>query len=227
MPAQATYIRDHIAAFEDMLAAPDFADHYDNWITDIGGLFCSRKNSQKNVDGYRLSAYFYKNRDSEGGKYNARVDFNIAFGIGDYCGGSDYTGWAHQFNDVCPEDAWIIHFWWEQLWSDPAFSYLRVANRWQELRAGVWSDQKAIFGIIDSLRNLLNQSQERNFERWPISKYVFPMPLLAFFSFRNRLPAQLDRQSVMVVGWPNGYAGYEYRAVAPRLETLSIWLHPR
>jgi hypothetical protein len=100
-------------------------------------------------------------------------DFNIAFGIGDYCDGQYWQGWAKDFNEVCGEDAWVIHFWWERLWNEPAFRQ-RIAERWLEHRSGVWSNARML-GVIDSLQNYLAEAQVRNFQRWPVfSEYVWP-----------------------------------------------------
>ncbi len=175
-PEQAAYIQQHIKDFENMLVAPDFATHYPDWIdVDTWVDYLLLQELGKNVDGYRLSAYFYKHRDDEGGKIGMGPiwDFNIGLGIGDYCGGADYTGWAKDFNNICGGDAWVIHFWWKRLLSDPAFG-LRIAERWAELREGAWSNA-SIFGEIDANVALLAQAQVRNFQRWPVfGQYVWP-----------------------------------------------------
>lgn len=175
-PLQAAYIKDHIQNFEGMLQAPNYGEHYADWIdVDSWVDYLLVEELGKNTDGYRLSAYFYKQRDSDDGKiYMGPVwDFNIAFGIGDYCDGASWEGWAKDFNQICPNDGWLIHFWWQRLWNDPAFRQ-RVAERWQEHRSGPWSDEN-LFGVIDSLSVHLQQAQVRNFQRWPIlGQYVWP-----------------------------------------------------
>ncbi len=129
----------------------------------------------KNVDGYRLSTYLYKDKDSESPLLHAGPvwDFNIALGNADYCGGNNYWGWAMDFNDQCPNDGWIIPFWWNRLWDAPAFRE-KVQARWFELRANKFSDE-AIAGILDSLHSTVEEAADRNFERWPILDYwVWP-----------------------------------------------------
>ena len=50
----------------------------------------------------------------------------------------------------------------------------KAIQRWQELRAGVLSLDN-IFSLIDNAVFLLNEAQQRNFERWPIlGIYVWP-----------------------------------------------------
>ncbi|NUN99889.1 MAG: CotH kinase family protein [Saprospiraceae bacterium] len=175
-PEQEDYIQDYITDFETMLASQSYADHYPDWIdVDSWVNYLLLQELGKNVDGYRLSAYFYKHRDDEGGKIGMGPiwDFNISLGIGDYCGGADYNGWAKDFNNICGGDAWVIHFWWGRLWNDPAFRH-KVGERWAELRANQWNNA-ALFGEIDANVALLSQAQVRNFQRWPVfGQYVWP-----------------------------------------------------
>lgn len=175
-PEQKAYIQNFMDEFEDMMAGPDFHEEYADWIDiDSWVEYLLVEELTKNVDGYRLSAYFYKDRDSEDGhiKMGPAWDFNISLGIGDYCGGQDWTGWAKDFNNICIGDYWVIHFWWSKVWSDPTFR-LRVTSRWQELRNGPWSNDQ-LFGAIDSISNLLSEAQVRNFQRWHVlGEYVWP-----------------------------------------------------
>jgi CotH kinase protein/Secretion system C-terminal sorting domain len=100
-------------------------------------------------------------------------DFNITFGIGDYCEGSDPKGWGKDFNSICGSDGYLIHFWWAKMWENPKFRQKLVA-RYQALRAGVWSDENMI-GKVDSLVNVIGEARYRNFQRWPvIGQYVWP-----------------------------------------------------
>ncbi|MBK8503051.1 MAG: CotH kinase family protein [Saprospiraceae bacterium] len=175
-PEQASYIQNYIGGFENMLQSDKFADEYLSWIDlDSWVDYLLVQELCKNSDAYRLSAYFYKQKDSDGGKIfmGPEWDFNIAFGLGDYCEGDLWTGWVKDYNEVCPNDTWLIHFWWERLWGEEKFRQ-RVVERWQEHRISKWSDEK-LFGIIDSLINVLELPQERNFDRWPVfGKYVWP-----------------------------------------------------
>ncbi len=186
--AQQVYIQKYIKDFEDMLMSSDYKSRYADWI-DVNSWvdYLLVQELTKNTDGYRLSAYFYKNRDSEGGKLKMGPlwDFNIAFGIGDYCNGQDYRGWAKDFNDVCGEDQWQIHFWWDRLWQDPAFRD-RVGRRWRELRQNTWSTERLITPI-DSIVGVIGQARDRNFNRWPVlSTYVWPNAYIGY-SYENEV----------------------------------------
>jgi CotH kinase protein len=123
----------------------------------------------KNGDGYRLSTYMYKERDSDGGKIKMGPlwDFNLSFGNIDYCTGGSPQGLViTDFNTVCGNDGWIVHFWWEKFLKDKAF-YDKLKQRYTSHRDNQLSD-KIVFGTIDSLTQLITPATGRNFEKWPI-----------------------------------------------------------
>jgi CotH kinase protein/Secretion system C-terminal sorting domain len=181
-PAQRYYIENYLRTFEDSMYQwkPNSVgiQEYENWIdVDSWINYLLINEVSKNTDGYRLSSYFYKDRDDVNGKLvmGPVWDYNIAFGIGDYCEGQFSNGWAKDFNSVCPNDGWVIHFWWEKLFRDTLFQQ-KVVSRWQDLRSTIWTND-LILSKIDSISTLLNakQAQSRNFLRWPVlNEYVWP-----------------------------------------------------
>lgn len=197
-PAQAAYIRDYITRFEDMLMQSDYSKRYPDWIERQSWIdYLLLQELTKNTDAFRLSSYFYKQRDSRGGKlFMGPVwDFNISLGIGDYCEGQNPAGWIREFNEVCPDDRWLVHFWWEKLWQDSTFRQ-QTATRWRALRAGPWRDER-LLADVDSLASRLGEARIRNFQRWPvIGTYI----------------------------WPNAFVGNSYEA---ELQYLKQWLLQR
>jgi hypothetical protein len=129
----------------------------------------------KNVDGYRLSTFMNKERDSKGGKIRMGPvwDYDIAWHNADYCEGDLFTGWAYQF--PCYDDYWQVPFWWSRLREDPRYEN-NLACRWQNLRQNILSN--AWFDTyIDSISGQLTEAQLRNFTKWPIlGIYVWPNP---------------------------------------------------
>lgn len=127
----------------------------------------------KEVDKYKYSTYFYKEKDSDGGKFFAGPawDFNLGYGNVDYWGpGLDYTGWI--YSDVQPH-SWSIIYFWKRLMEDQYFRNL-VKTRWVALRQGVLTDVE-IHSTIDSILIHIDDAKDRNFERWPIlGEYVWP-----------------------------------------------------
>ena len=178
-PEQKQYIQDWITGFEDVMHSPQYADSingYQKYI-DIQSFvdFILINEITKNVDGYRLSTFLYKDRDSKNPHLFAGPvwDFNIALGNAEYCGGNSYQGWAINFNSLCGQDDWIIHFWWKLLWEDPAFRE-QLSNRWKELRDDSFTDAK-VTGLVDSLTGVVQEAQVRNWQRWPVlNQYVWP-----------------------------------------------------
>lgn len=178
-PAQKQYIEDWITEFENIMASPDYMDTANGYskYLDVQSFidFVIINELTKNIDAYRLSTYFYKDKESTDNRLHAGPvwDFNIAMGNANYCNGESYLGWAMDFNDHCIQDGWIIHFWWKRLWDDPAFRQ-RLSDRWQELRGNLFTTPKVV-GLVDSLSGVLDQSQVRNWQRWPVlNQWVWP-----------------------------------------------------
>ncbi|HMG93508.1 MAG TPA: CotH kinase family protein, partial [Chryseolinea sp.] len=177
---QKAYIKKYVSDFESTLAGNNFADPvtgYAKYI-DVASFvdYFIMQEITKNVDGYRLSTFMYKQRDADGGKlFMGPVwDFNLGFGNADYCTDGNPEGFVLDFNSVCSGDYWLIPFWWRRLFQDETFSD-RVAARWGELRSGTFKEEN-INGYIDSVASVLNvEAQERNFKAWNVlNKYVWP-----------------------------------------------------
>jgi hypothetical protein len=178
---QKNYISNYIFQFEQALASENYADPdqgYARYI-DVDSFidFFIMNELTKNVDGYRLSSFFYKQKDSQGGKLFAGPiwDFNLGFGNANYCTSGAPSGFVYsEFNKVCANDTWLIPFWWDKFFRDRNFRS-KVADRWAALRADKFSTPK-IHAYIDSVANVLDQeSQQRNFQTWPVlNTYVWP-----------------------------------------------------
>lgn len=179
VPQQKAYIKSFMDQFEDVLAGENFnhpAEGYAKYI-DVESFidYLLINELTKNVDAYRLSTFMHKQRDSDGGKLRMGPiwDFNLGFGNVDYCIMGNPEGFVTSFNSVCPDDYWLIPFWWSRLLSDPAFRN-KLNERWDELRAGPFKTE-TIHAYIDSLVTALDDAQKRNFERWPVlGEYVWP-----------------------------------------------------
>jgi hypothetical protein len=177
---QRNYIRQYVNSFETVLNSDAFNDRvngYVKYIDDDSFIdFFIINEVSKNVDGYRLSTYLHKKKDSDGGKLHMGPlwDFNLGFGNANYCTQGNPEGWVTNFNNVCSQDWWLIPFWWDKLYSDGAYRN-KLAARWNELRLNQLNTDR-ILTYIDSVANVLNaESQQRNFQRWPVlGQYVWP-----------------------------------------------------
>jgi hypothetical protein len=179
-PQQKTYIQNHLRQVENTMHSANYTDPvfgYRKFI-DINSVidFIIINELTKNPDAYRLSTFFYKKRESEGGKlfFGPVWDFNLGFGNVDYCTNGNPEGLViENFNQICPDDNWVIHFWWQKFMNDPQFVQ-SLKSRWKFLRETRLSNA-AIHHKIDSIKTLLTTAQTRNFQRWPVlGTYVWP-----------------------------------------------------
>lgn len=178
-PEQKQYIKEFVGDFEDALAGENFDDPVEGYAKyiDVESFvdYYLINELTKNVDAYRLSTFMHKQRDSDGGKLRMGPiwDFNLGFGNVDYCIMGNPEGFVTAFNTSCPEDTWLIPFWWSRLFHDQAFRE-KVQARWTALRDGPFKTE-TILNYVDSVVAVLDEPQQRNFERWPVlGEYVWP-----------------------------------------------------
>ena len=120
-----------------------------------------------NTDAYICSFYMFKDKDSKGGKLQlgAPWDFNLAFGAYQRVGGEKADGWRIPQSAKSGAGEWFVAKWIQNLWSNNTFQQ-KYKERWAKLRSGVWHT-KNIDKFIDSLKTVLKNAANRNFERWP------------------------------------------------------------
>lgn len=176
-PQQKDYIFNYLEDFENMLNGISFKDPqtgYKKYI-DVNSFidFQIINELTNNADGYRISTFFHKQKDSKGGKLFAGPlwDFNLGYGNVDYLP-----------NNVRP-DTWLylrygpnnyntMH-WWSRLMEDADYSD-RLHYRWNDLRSGPFHEDSIMAYINDTIR-YLGEAIDRNYERWPIiGHYVWP-----------------------------------------------------
>jgi hypothetical protein len=174
---QYNYLKNYVTEFENALSSDQYTDPdmgYRNYIgihsfTD----FLIMNELGRNIDGYRLSSFFYKDKDSKI-KAGPLWDFNLAFGNADYCNGSNAEGWSYDFGNVCPDDGYQVPFWWGRMISDKYFAN-ELYCRWTEFRNGPLH-LDSIYAYIDNTASLLEKAQQRNYSRWSgvLGNYVWP-----------------------------------------------------
>ena len=134
---QRNYIRDYMQEFETALIQQNFKDPEKGYraFLDIPSLvdMTILNEFTKDVDAFRLSHYFYKQKDSDGGKLvtGPPWDYNLTFG------NSDFTADMHQpYNWIYTYP--ITIYWWARVMEDSWFrNALRC--RWDELYQTVLS----------------------------------------------------------------------------------------
>ncbi len=198
LPIQKTYIQQFMHNFEKVMASSEFADPvkgYPKYIDQKSFIdFLIISELTKNVDGYRLSSFLYKDRDRNDSKLHVGPiwDFNIAFGLANYYDGEDTDDWMLEeqaYGQSIKEDPWQIPFWWVKLFHEKNFSNA-VKARWQELRQNIL-DPNVLSRYIDTLVDTLNEAQRRNFTIWTApgqpsapSDGFWPMPNV-FYTFKH------------------------------------------
>ena len=179
-PEQFEYVENLISEIDDVFMSDDFADvtnGYSKYLdenTFIDYLIINELS--KNPDAYRLSTFFYKDKDEIDPRFKMGPvwDYNLAFGNVNYCTNGNPEGFVvNRFNEVCPDDYWVINFWWDKLLDDTLFTN-KLEDRWAELRLSTLSEF-SIHSKIDSFANILNESQQRNFSLYPIlDTHIWP-----------------------------------------------------
>jgi hypothetical protein len=176
-PEQKTYLQGFVSIFETMMSAPAYTNPQTGYPAsiDVDSFvdFFILNESAKNVDGYRLSTFLYKDRNSVNGKLciGPIWDFDLAYGNANYYGGSIISGWQVDFQ--VRSDNFQIPFWWRKLIEDSAFVN-GIECRWQASRREALRLDR-LHAFIDSTVSYLDDAQKRNFERWPIlGTYVWP-----------------------------------------------------
>lgn len=175
---QKEYIQNYIHDFENALAEEELSSEengYKKYI-DLDSFidFFILNEVSKNPDGFRLSTYMYKNKD-EKLKMGPIWDFNIAFGNVNYCDGASPLGWTYLFNEVCPNDTWLVPFWWNRFMEDPIFVEA-LKDRWNNLRSSSFNTSEILQRIM-LLEEKLKSSNavKNNFSKWSIlGEYVWP-----------------------------------------------------
>lgn len=180
VPQQEAYIQAFVDSFETALNGPDFRDPLLGYrpFIDVRSFadFLLLNELARNVDGYRLSTFLYKDKNSNGGALHMGPvwDFDLAWGNADYCRGNDLTGWMYEFNYDCPGGK-MVPFWWSRMMQDTVFTD-SLRCRWDALRAGPLSTD-SLLAWCDSMHTVLQAPQARNFEVWPIlGTWVWPNP---------------------------------------------------
>ena len=176
---QRNYIKSYVDSFEQALGSANYQNPQWGWRRHADEAsfidYFIVNELAKNVDGYRISTYLYKDKQTRGGKLFAGPvwDYDLAFYNANYCRGSDTVGWAWQFNGVCPGDFSQVPFWWNQFQSDTTFQ-ANFRCRWKQLRATSLSDLR-INQLLDSVVSLTEEARMRHFLRWPVlGQYIWP-----------------------------------------------------
>ena len=171
---QKSYIQEYIKSLETVLYNPEFRSPvfgYTSYI-DINSFadYFIIGELSRNVDAYKKSRFFYKDKDSKGGILHSGPvwDMDWAFrNLKENCihmNKTDGSGWAYRINECSASPT--PPSWEVRMLQDKAFANL-VHTRYNELRKTILS-REHIEQIIDSVALLLSEAQSRHFDKWKI-----------------------------------------------------------
>ncbi|MFH1001136.1 MAG: CotH kinase family protein, partial [Bacteroidota bacterium] len=184
------YIKSFMLSFENTLNSTNFKDPvygYKSYI-DMNSFidFQIMNELSNNVDGYRYSTFFHKQRDSDGGKLVAGPlwDFNLGYGNVNYSPLNLATNrWLYP--NYGPNEGYAMH-WWARLMEDPNYKQA-FYERWTALRSSSFKTD-SIMSMIDNMIQELGPSIDRNFKKWPIiGQYVWPNYNYANYNYSQEI----------------------------------------
>ncbi len=172
-PQQNNYIKAFIDSLETALYSSSFGNPstgFPKYISEDSFIdYFILNELVRNVDGFKKSSYWHKDRWDKGGKLKAGPvwDFDWAWKNIYDCNqfsNTDGSGWSYKIVD-CPAD--VLSFgWYKRLLQSAIFSN-KIHCRWEELRATVL-DVSTLFNYIDSVALALDLPQQRHFQAFPV-----------------------------------------------------------
>jgi hypothetical protein len=174
MSQQKTYLKEAVNSFESVLYGSAFADKtkgYPAWIDANSFIdYFIVSEVSRNVDAFKKSCYFYKDKNSKGGKIIAGPvwDFDWAWKNIRDCAtfqATNGSGWSYKINE-CPNIWPNSNGWTVRLLQDPNFANA-LNKRYFELRNSFLSIS-TLNHFIDSVQNLASEAQVRHYAKWNI-----------------------------------------------------------
>jgi hypothetical protein len=185
---QKDYIENLITSFENALYGQNYLDAISGYkkFIDIDSFidFFILTELSRNVDGYRLSTYLYKDKDDNDPLIHMGPlwDYDFTFGNANYYEADSTGGWQYEI----AADGWGVPFWWARMMTDPEFIY-KLNCRWMNLRKDILSDA-SIMNLIDTYVSEIGLASDRNFIRWPIlGEWIWPNNL-----YGNTYPEDIE-----------------------------------
>ncbi|RPI01413.1 MAG: T9SS C-terminal target domain-containing protein [Calditrichaeota bacterium] len=170
-PEQKAYIKKYILDFERIMQTRQFDDPavgYPGYL-DMSSLvdFFIINEVTRNVDGYRISTYIYKDKDKDNKVAKLKMgpiwDFDLSLGVTNW-DGNKTEGWNLDYLIEKTAHEYTPPFWWAMITNTQDFQS-RLLARWTELRQSVF-DVESLHSYIDTVADALDEAQVRNFARW-------------------------------------------------------------
>ena len=171
---QKNYIQSFVNEFETVLYGSNFKEPGEGYrkyvhVPSFIDYFIIGELS-RNVDAYKKSAFYYKDRDKNGGLVHSGPvwDFDWAWlYLNEGCihfETTDGSGWAYRIDECYPwpsPSGWIVRLMQDDQFVDAMYT------RYFQLRETFLSNE-SIHHYIDSVAELVSDAQVRHYERWDI-----------------------------------------------------------
>lgn len=174
---QRNYIQSHITAFEDAMNSENYQDRLTGYypLIDVQSFidYYIINELSRNLDGYRISTFMHKDKDSKGGKITMGPywDYNICFGNANFFSAGNTEGWI--IDGMGDGDAHAMPFWWEKFRLDPFFNS-HIKKRWNYWTEN-YINETYLNRFIDSCALELFEAQKRNFRTWNVlGTWIWP-----------------------------------------------------
>ena len=165
---QVGYLTGHMQEFFEAIARPDFkhprtGKHYGEYIDVPSFIDNNLLNALlKNVDAFRFSTYFYKDRERPV-KAGPLWDIDRSAGTTHDDGGRTVNPEEWARGDAAHP---LTYGWWGRLFADPSFKTAH-ARRWDELTRGPLSVAR-IHATVDRFAAVVTEAEKRHNARWPV-----------------------------------------------------------
>ena len=166
---QKDYLKTYVDNFQAILHSDDFQDHFRSYIDLLSFIdYFLVSEISRNVDGYKKSRFYYKDRQDIDNKLHAGPvwDFDWAWKNISSCWLTNHTdgsGWVYLTNDcrVTNTPGWYV-----RMLMDTAFAN-EVNCRYHQLRQTILSLDH-LYAFMDSIYNVVEAPQVNHYTRWPI-----------------------------------------------------------
>lgn len=208
---QKEYITNYVNRFEELLSGYNFDDPLCGYRPIIDSVSLANwfivTELSANVDGY-YSTYFYKDKDDPKLYWGPIWDYDIAYANDSRKGDTS----SRLMTDVGFGKTKI---WINRMWQDPWFGKL-VNRRYKELlESGI---EQYLYEKIDSLADLLDESQAINYERWGIDTKVLRERVL----YTSYTPYVDDLRSFIRAHIPFLKSAFEYKQAVPLVCSFDV-----
>ena len=167
-PQQKAYIQDFVDRMEQSFQAQNWKDPVEGYAryVDVPSFvdYFIHTELSLNADGFKRSAYFYKDKDAADGTEAKMVagpvwDYNLAYGDCNFCNANNVRAWVYEGCTTNPTPAF-----WKRLTTDPAFMQ-QVRERYAQLRHTLLS-QERINSFFDTHAELLSEAKDRHYQKY-------------------------------------------------------------